>query len=68
MILKPFFLNFYPLKVIISYTPSYPFMKCVPLVNSITADGSVSQIFYVGLSFYFMTQTTDFVSIFVNIW
>ena len=47
---KTIFFNFYFLKVFISVTASYPFLKCLPPVHNIGIEGRVSQIFHLGLS------------------
>ena len=47
---------FYFLKVNISATASYPFLKLSPPDHNIGMEGSVSQIFHSGLRFHFMTK------------
>ena len=50
------FLNFYFLEVNISLIASYSKPKLSPRVHNIDMEGRVSQIFHLGLSFYFMTK------------
>ena len=50
------FFYFYFLNVNISVTPSSSSIKCYPLVNNISIEGTLSQIFNLGPSFYFMIE------------
>ena len=56
IVFKPIFFNFYFLKVDISVIASYQLPKFAPPVNIMRMEGSVSQIFQLGPSFYFMTK------------